>query len=350
VGPSNWKSDFDDVRSLDRWPGFRGKLIPIPVFLSGNIPLHTYKSIFIPLLNRIQPDAIYVHHEAYGLATAQIYFANWLQARKPIGFYSAQNIYKRYPPPFRYLERFVYNQSSFAFPITSNVLNVLQAKKYEGPATVLPLGIDSSLYHPQDKIPPHELNAAPNDIIIGYVGRLVELKGLSTLLRALNRIRDLPWHLVLIGTGPHRTNLQTQARNLGIDDRIAHLGYVPHDEIPRYLSTLDLLVLPSETQPDAKEQFGRVIIEALACGTPVLGSDSGEIPHLIEDTGGGLIFHERDPVICGQQLSRLIQHAELRTKLSEVGRESVLKKYTHAALAEKFAATIDQAITSHHRG
>ena len=75
------------------------------------------------------------------------------------------------------------------------------------------------------------------------------------------------------------TGVQTCA--LPISGQVLQIGFVPHEETPRYLAAFDLLVLPSETQPNWKEQFGRVIVEALACGVPVIGSDSGEIPNLV---------------------------------------------------------------------
>jgi glycosyltransferase involved in cell wall biosynthesis len=346
VAPSNWKTDYGETRELERWSEYDGELIPLPVWLPGNIPLHVYRSFFVSLLRRVDPDAIYVHHEAYGLATAQVYFANWLLDKKPIGFYSAQNILKRYPPPFRYFENFVYSDSSFSFPITETVLNVLRGKGYDGPATTLPLGIDASLYRPGAEIPRAVFDASEEEIIIGYVGRIIELKGLSTLLYALDQIRHLPWRLVLVGSGPYESDLWKIARSLNLSERITHLGYVPHPEIPRHLATLDILVLPSETQSDAKEQFGRVIIEALACGTPVIGSDSGEIPNLILTTNGGLIFPERNPASLASRLKTLICNSDQRLDLAEAGRATVLRKYTTSALAKRFASTIESALES----
>ena len=78
----------------------------------------------------------------------------------------------------------------------------------------------------------------------------------------------------------------------GSGERLTFLGYVPHEDVPSYLAHLDLVVLPSETQPNWKEQFGRILIEAMACGTPVLGSDLAEIPSVIRTTGGGRVFAE----------------------------------------------------------
>jgi glycosyltransferase involved in cell wall biosynthesis len=340
VSASTWKSDLSTIDELERWPEFEGRLIPVPVWLSGNIPLHVYRSTFFPIFRDVEPDVIYVHHEAYGLATAQVYFANWLWKQKPIGFYSCQNIVKRYPIPFRFFEQFVYRQSDFSFPITEAVLDVLRQKGYEGPADVLPLGIDTSLYHPKTPLPADELGAEPDEVTIGYVGRIVESKGLSTLLRALGRIPDLPWRLVMIGDGPYKDDFQRLAASLNIKDRISHLGYVPHPDVPRYLSSLDVLVLPSETQPNWKEQFGRVVIEAMACGTPVIGSDSGEIPNLIRTTGGGLVFPESDVSTLAAHLKTLILDPQERQRLATDGQQIASQQFALSSLANQFAETV----------
>jgi glycosyltransferase involved in cell wall biosynthesis len=344
VAPPNWKTGFDEVKELERSPEFSGDLRPVPVWLSGNIPLHIYKSSFLSLLRSIDPDAIYVHHEAYGLATAQVYLANWILDQKPIGFYSAQNIKKKYPPPFRYLEGFVHSQSSFSFPITESVLGVLREKGYDGPATILPLGVDCSFYTPDETLSRQKLCPDPDTRIIGYVGRIDQMKGLSTLLNALDHLEDEDCHLVLIGSGPDEDRFVQLADSLGLQDQVTFLGYIDHAEIPSYLATLDVLVLPSETQPDWKEQFGRVIIEALACGTPVVGSDSGSIPHLVRDTEGGLVFPEGDAGTLADRLQTLIDRPERRRELASRGQKVVREKYSNSALAERFATTIERAV------
>ncbi|HSU65673.1 MAG TPA: glycosyltransferase, partial [Tepidisphaeraceae bacterium] len=292
-----------------------------------------------------KPDAIYVNHEPYALATAQVYFANRRTLRRPIGFYSCQNIVKRYPPPFCWMESMVFRQSSFAFPVSDKVKDVLRHKGYAGPAPVLPLGLDPTVYCPRDQIALREkLRGGDHQVLFGYVGRIVAEKGLLTLVRALALIRDLPWRLVVVGTGPLEAELDTLAASLGLADRVKRVGFIPHEQTPDYLSALDVLVVPSETQPNWKEQFGRVVIEAMACGTPVVGSDSGEIPKLIADTGGGLVFKERDPEDLARQLSLLARDPALRARLAGSGRAAVEQRYTLPAIVRCFSETIAAAV------
>ena len=341
VTPSRWKSEYG-VRVASRWPEFEGELRSIPVWGSGNVPLHVYRTFFLPLLREVNPAAIYVHHEPYGLATAQIYIANRVSVDRPIGFFTWQNIAKQYPVPFRQMEQMVFRQSHFAISGSESARIVLEEKGYDGPAAIIPAGIDPHQFTDVNRVgrPPDLPEAS---CLIGFVGRITEEKGLKTLIEALSHVRELSWHLVLIGTGDITERLTNQAQHLGLRERLTFLGYVPHEDVPSYLAHLDLVVLPSETQPNWKEQFGRILIEAMACGTPVLGSDSGEIPNVIRTTGGGRVFAEQDVADCAAQLRVLIQRPALRDELSETSQSHVYENFTHEALARKFVATVEAA-------
>lgn len=341
VGPASWEGEYG-TRTLERWPAFEGDLRPIPVWFSGNVPLHVYRSLFVSLLREVAPDAIFLHHEPYAAATAQVFLANRLSVQCPIGFFTWQNIEKTYPFPFRRLERMVYRQADYAVSGSESARAVLRRKGYAGSVSLIPAGINPERYAHSDSTP-DALTRDDASVLIGFVGRIVEEKGLDTFLDALAQIRPLPWHFVLIGEGDFTDALQQQAERLGLRDRLTVLGYVDHAKIPRYLSTLDLVVLPSETQPNWKEQFGRILIESMAAGTPVLGSDSGEIPHLIERTGGGRSFAEGDPDACAAVLAEMIRDESLRNRLGTQGRDSVLDHYTHETLARSFIETIKDA-------
>ena len=125
-------------------------------------------------------------------------------------------------------------------------------------------------------------------------------------------------------------------------DRVTFLGFVPHVETPRYLSAFDVLVVPSETQPNWKEQFGRVITEAMASGTPVVGSSSGEIPNLIHQGDGGLVFPEKNVDELAGCLRSLMTQRELREKYAENGRNWVEREVSLSAVAKKMAATLEE--------
>ncbi|MCM1983109.1 glycosyltransferase [Lyngbya confervoides] len=348
VLPKNWQSEYGRQLTPRKLEGFSGKLIAFPVWFSGNIPLHCYRSWFAGLVQRSQPDFIFVHEEPYAIAAFQLYCANQITRRVPIAFYTWQNIHKQYPLPFRLMEQFVYRNSTFAFAGSQSVQQVLETKGFSKKIEKLPLGIDAGRYspHPEALTLKQTLTESSPEVLIGYLGRITEEKGLKTLAIALGQLMHLPWRLVVIGSGDYEAIFSDVVQRLNLSERVRCLGFIPHEQSPRYLSAFDVLVLPSETRPHWKEQFGRVLIESMACGTPVLGSDSGEIPWIIHETGGGLVFSEGNPGSLAQQLKRLLQSSDLRRQLAEQGRRSVLQTYTNPTLVRHFAQLLQTCVRS----
>jgi glycosyltransferase involved in cell wall biosynthesis len=116
--------------------------------------------------------------------------------------------------------------------------------------------------------------------------------------------------------------------------------------MPSAYAQLDVLVLPSRTTPTWKEQFGRAIVEALWCGVPVVGSDSGEIPWLIGLTGGGLVFAEGDRAALAAQLARLRMDPQLRRELAATGRAAVERLFSVPAATDRLEGLLAHAIES----
>ena len=134
-----------------------------------------------------------------------------------------------------------------------------------------------------------------------------------------------------IGNGPMKSTLEEQAARLGVSERITFQDGIPTFEVPDVLQKMDALVLPSLTRSNWKEQFGRVLAEAMACETPVIGSSCGEIPYVIGDAG--LVFQEgnvQELVAC---VRRLLDDSELYATLAKKGRQRVLENYTQERIA-----------------
>ena len=165
---------------------------------------------------------------------------------------------------------------------------------------------------------------------IGYAGRLVESKGLTDLLAAV-RMLEAPVELLLIGDGELRAQLEGQPIP---GSRVRVLDGFAHDGMASAYAQLDVLALPSRTTPTWKEQFGRVVVEALWCGVPVVGSDSGEIPWLIDLTGGGLTFPEGDHAQLAARLSELRASPELCRRLTRSGRTAVERLFSVPAASD----------------
>ena len=163
--------------------------------------------------------------------------------------------------------------------------------------------------------------------IVGYVGRLVPEKGVDVLVEAVDR---LDVQLLIVGDGPERSRLERRAAAWP-PGKAVFTGAVPHEEVPDYLAAVDALVLPSRSTITWAEQFGHVLIEAMAAGVPVVGSASAAIPEVVADAG--LLFPEGDVAALRAQLRTLLADDALRGTLIERGRARVARCYTHEIIA-----------------
>jgi glycosyltransferase involved in cell wall biosynthesis len=302
------------------------RLLVTPMWFNGSFHLHFYPQLK-RILHAVQPDIVHIDEEPYNLAT-------WHAMRLSRGvgarslFFTWQNIERHYPPPFHWSERWVYRHADHAIAGNHAAIEVLRHKGYAGPACVIPqFGVDPALYR--------EVDPPDGTFVIGYVGRLVQEKGIADLLRAA-ALLDGRWQVRLLGAGPAREALLALARSLGISDRVRVDDQIPSSQVPSYLARLHALVLPSRSVPNWKEQFGRVLIEAMASGVPVVGSDSGEIPEVIGDAG--LVFPEGDVETLRRHLSALMENGQVWHDLAKRGRVRVLARYTQARIA---AETVD---------
>ncbi len=322
--PPYWR-DGRRILPLERAYTSGYELHVLPMVFNGNFHLHFYRGLDA-LVRRLRPEIVHIDEEPYNLATFQaMRSARRHGVQVQAMFFTWQNLLRRYPPPFSWFER--YNLAHAASAIAGNreAQDVLRAKGYRGAIHVLPqFGVDPALYRPERGSP------GGAGTVIGFIGRLVEEKGVQVLLQAVSGL-DGAWTLKLVGAGPYEADLRAWCARLGIDKRVVWAGPVPSAEIPRVLNELDVLVLPSLTRSNWKEQFGRILIEAMACEVPVVGSSSGEIPHLIADAG--LVFPEGDADALRAALERLMREPDLRPALGRKGRARVLAHFTQQQVA-----------------
>jgi len=180
-----------------------------------------------------------------------------------------------------------------------------------------------------------DLAEVPVTFTIGYVGRFVEEKGPDLLLQALSGLEG-NWRAEIVGSGPMRHTLDVLTDRLKLRNRVTFRPWLPSTQLPALYRTLDALVLPSRSKRNWKEQFGRTLIEAMACGVPVVGSTCGEIPHVIGEAG--LIFPEGDAAALRTHIERLMRDANLRRDLAARGRDRILQCYTQKQVAAATAA------------
>jgi glycosyltransferase involved in cell wall biosynthesis len=301
----------------------------IPCALSGNFHLHFYPTLARELA-ALRPDLVHMDEEPYNLATWQALRAA-ARLQIPALFFTWQNLHRRYPPPFSLWERANYRRAAAAIAGSAEAADVLRRKGYAGEFAVIPqFGVDPGLFSPP---PDRGAGAAP--LRVGYAGGLIPEKGVDLLLRACAGLTG-DWRLTLAGEGGARRALESLAVELGIAERVVWVGPVPSIEMPAFYRGLDVLVLPSRTQPNWKEQFGRVLVEAMACAVPVVGSTCGEIPQVIGDAG--CIFPEDDAPALRATLQGLADHPEMRLHLGAAGRGRVLERFTMAHIAQQTLA------------
>ena len=286
-----------------------------------------FQPSFLTLFHRVKPDIVFSIEEPFSLmGWLSVYWGGRAVPNTPVVVYSYQDIEKRYPPPFRWLEQYVYKHAERILVSNPAAGRVLENKGYKKQWDTLPAAVNLDRFPFREPPPPSAC------FTIGYVGRLVEEKGIDTLLWALTNLNDNV-RLHLVGDGSARFRLETLARELGVYERVAFRPPVSHEDLASVYHEFDALALPSKTTPQWQEQFGRVLIEAMACGVPVIGSDSGAIPEVIG--GAGLIFPEGQ---AGQLTERILQIAndtDLQRRLSYQGRIRVEQNYTPQKIAEQ---------------
>ena len=122
-------------------------------------------------------------------------------------------------------------------------------------------------------------------------------------------------------------------------------GPLAHEEVPSWYGACDLVAIPSRTTPTWMEQFGRIVIEANAAAVPVVASDSGELPHTVAATGGGLVFPEGNVGLLRDAIGELLADEGRRRAVGEAGKAGVEKRFTHAAVAAELARFLLEVAT-----
>ena len=236
--------------------------------------------------------------------------------------------------PWTWIEPFNLRHSDGAIGGNSEAVDILKRHGFRGKTAVIPqLGVDPRHYSPGDADPALRDKLGLQGVVVGFVGRLVEEKGVRLLLEAAQKL-DSPLSLLLVGSGPLETEFPRYFRQA--HPRLVHIPAVPHQEVRNYLRLMDVLVLPSYSTLQWKEQFGHVLIEAMACAIPVIGSSVAAIAEVIGNAG--LLFKERCVDELARQLQTLAHSPEERSRLGRLGRQRVLERFTHEEIARQTLA------------
>jgi len=292
---------------------------------------HIYPGIS-SVLKKTRPQIIEIWEEPFSAVTAHAIRATRKTVpRAKIIFSSAQNIEKSYPPPFCWFEKYTYRHADFAFVMNEEVNEVIRERGWRKGSLVLPLGVNPDRFRKLD-VPMLRAELGLDAFIIGFIGKLEVQKGVVDLIRTSGSLKN-EINLLIIGSGPLEKKLKGLIEELGLLGKTRIIPAVPYDKLPRYLNCMDVVVLPSRTLPGLKEQFGRVLIEAMACEVPVIGSDSGEIPNVIGEAG--LIFPEGDTEALAERIDFLMLHPGPAREIGRKGRRRVEENYAWPVIARQ---------------
>ncbi|TCJ30885.1 glycosyltransferase family 4 protein [Nocardioides jejuensis] len=303
--------------------------LPAPLQL-GETLLNPWWALALPrLFRRRQVDVVNAHSPGPGLAET----ASFRSGDVPVvmTYHSGSMVKGDDAPPWmnvllRSWERWVLPRA-FRRSAALIACSTTSLAHDTGRATVIPPSVDTSAFLP---------GSWPRPLTITYVGRIEAAsrwKGLQVLVDALPLVaqRVAGVRLEMVGDGDDVAVLGEQATRLGVADLIDWRGALPHDAVARHLASTTVAVLPSLTDAEA---FGTVIVEAMACGTPVVGSTVGGIPGNISDGVNGFLVSPGDPQALADALVRILEDPDLARRLGEQAREVAVSRFDLAARNE----------------
>jgi glycosyltransferase involved in cell wall biosynthesis len=289
-------------------------------------------------------DVVYAWEEPYVVAGWQI--AAWSPRESVFVISTLQNIRKRYPPPFSWMEREALRRADGWIYCGESAFDAQRDKPgyADRPARFGPLGVDMELFRadPSARKRVREELGWDSDgpPVIGFVGRFVPEKGLALLMRALDGTRS-PFRVLFIGGGALEPELRAWMAKRPDRVRIATLA---HDQVPPYLNAIDILCAPSQTAKNWREQFGRMLVEAGACGIPVIGSDSGEIPRVIGDAG--IVVGENDERGWTARIEELLESPDRRRELGQRGLARARATYAWPVVARAYLDFFEELLSA----
>jgi glycosyltransferase involved in cell wall biosynthesis len=229
--------------------------------------------------------------------------------------------------------------TSWDYARASRVSEMLQAR----PQIVdeIPNGVDTKRFCPDgsSRLLRDRYACTDQDKIVLFVGAIDHahyFKGIDGLLQAIRHIDDASVKLLLVGDGDLRETYQQQAQELGIAQRVLFCGRVSAEELPQHYVLGDILVLPSTTMGEA---FGMVLIEAMACGKPVIASNLPGVRSVVHDGEDGLLVEPGNVADLAAKIRQLLDDPQRRQEMGKRGRAKVERKYAWDAIGAKLEQT-----------
>ncbi len=329
IVPPEWNEGGRRVIAAEHEPSALQTAV-LPAYRLNRVASYFYHPfVFRKTVSSFAPNLLYIEEEPWSVVAWQA--TRYAEAHNvKLVFFTWENIWKRYKNVSERILKYVLNTAAGAVAGSHEAASILERRGFAKPVTVFPqYGVDVIMCEKSEQT--SRIDSLPRPVI-SYMGRLEHEKGIHLLLEAVARLPG-NWSLLIIGTGTAKDELKLLAERLHIHHQVKFVEAVPHEEVQRYLQQVDILVLPSLTTPEWKEQFGRILIEAMACGVTVVGSNSGAIPEVIGDAGQ--IFQENDSADLAGKLSFLLENTSVQDEYISRAKVRIQNLYTNKVLAKK---------------
>jgi len=211
--------------------------------------------------------------------------------------------------------------------ITNQTKNLYTETFDERNISTIPFGVDTDVFKPA------RLEERSEECEILYAGSLYPLKGVHDLIRAIANVRKhgLKANLTIVGEGQQKEALIALTRALGVEEHVKFEGFVPYSNMPSYYKRSDVFCFPTLGEP-----FGKAVIEAMACGKPVIATNAGGPAEIIQDEVDGILVPPSNPEAIALQITRLIEDKNERRRLGERARETAVNRFSWSTIAEKY--------------
>lgn len=331
LAPSNWKAlEWNRELPLET-PCNNIKYYSAPVNSPGRVGAYMFSPWKIQqVIKDFQPDVLHVELEVFSQGAFEFAIYSRLTG-KPLVVFGWENQERRLPLPRHLVRKFVLDTSKLIIAGNQDGADLLRSWGYTGLIEVmLQIGVDTQLFTPNMR----KQRQTSEELQIGFLGRLANQKGIDLIFAAARQLQEqgLKFRIIICGSGNDEQALRKEAQKQQIAEFVTWRGAVPHSKAAEEISKFDVLVLPSRTTPTWKEQFGHVLIEAMAMGVPVVGSSSGQIPQVIGRSD--LVFTEENASELAKILEKMIREPKWREEAGRYGMDRVYQHYTHEKIAQ----------------
>jgi glycosyltransferase involved in cell wall biosynthesis len=285
------------------------------------------------MLRRIKPDIVHAHYATgYGLLGSLAAPSPYVLSVWGSDIYE----YPRRSPVHAQLLKFNLHRADYI--CSTSLAMARETQRYTSkPVTVTPFGVDCEVFSPK----PGKEERRP--LVIGTVKTLDHPYGVEYLIRAfaivVERFTEHDVRLVIAGDGPLRSSLEALAKQLRLSDRVDFLGQLPQEMVPTVLRTFDIFAALS-----LRESFGVAVLEASACGIPVVASNVDGLPEVVEDGVTGFLVPPTDPSAAATALLGLLADRTRREQMAAAGRSFVLERYEWGRTAKMMDDLYDAAL------